>query len=100
MITSKNMSPRATSKTASSLVRKRMMQSTSLQMPSKPLPRPMPTATWSSDKALADAVRATKVDGVTGAISFGADGDRPPESTNVVIYKGTGGKWVQVFPAP
>src|SRR5581483_3844959 len=51
-------------------------------------------------KALADAIRATKIDGVTGAISFGTDGDRPPESTNVVIYKATGGKWVQIFPEP
>lgn len=50
-------------------------------------------------KALADAVRATQVQGITGAIAFDATGDRPPESTNVVIYKAQGGQWVQVFPA-
>ncbi len=51
-------------------------------------------------KALADAVRATKLEGVTGAIEFDATGDRPPESTNVVINQVKDGAWVQVFPPP
>lgn len=51
-------------------------------------------------KALADAVRTVKVDGVTGPIAFGADGDRPPESTNVVIFQAKGKDWAQVFPPP
>jgi ABC-type branched-subunit amino acid transport system substrate-binding protein/ABC-type amino acid transport substrate-binding protein len=51
-------------------------------------------------KALADAVRAVKIDGVTGGISFDKNGDRPPESTNVVINQVQGDKWVQVFPPP
>ncbi len=51
-------------------------------------------------KALADAVRATKVEGVTGPIAFGENGDRPPESTNVVIFKAEGKDWAQAFPAP
>jgi ABC-type amino acid transport substrate-binding protein len=50
-------------------------------------------------KALADAVRAVKLDGVTGAISFDANGDRPDSSTNVVIFKNDGKEWVQVYPA-
>ncbi len=49
-------------------------------------------------KALADAVRAVKLDGVTGGITFDKNGDRPPESTNVVIYQVKGTEWVQVFP--
>lgn len=49
-------------------------------------------------KALADAVRAVKTEGVTGAISFDSNGDRPPESTNVVINQVKGTEWVQVFP--
>lgn len=51
-------------------------------------------------KALADAVRTVKVDGVTGPVAFGADGDRPPESTNVVIFQAKGKDWAQVFPPP
>lgn len=51
-------------------------------------------------KALADAVRAVKIDGVTGAISFNASGDRPDESTNVVVFKNDGKDWIQVFPKP
>ncbi|OQY90529.1 MAG: hypothetical protein B6D41_09735, partial [Chloroflexi bacterium UTCFX4] len=51
-------------------------------------------------KALAEAVRKVKIDGVTGAISFDATGDRPPESTNVIINKVEGDKWVQVYPKP
>lgn len=50
-------------------------------------------------KALADAVRASKLEGLTGPIAFGANGDRPPESTNVVIFQAKGSDWVQVFPA-
>lgn len=49
-------------------------------------------------KALAEAVRAVKLDGVTGAISFNSSGDRPDESTNVVVFKNDGKDWVQVFP--
>lgn len=49
-------------------------------------------------KALADAIRATQIDGVTGGIAFDANGDRPPESTNVVINQVKGTEWVQVFP--
>ena len=50
-------------------------------------------------KALADAVRAVKLDGVTGAIAFDNTGDRPPEATIVVINQVKGTEWVQVFPA-
>ena len=49
-------------------------------------------------KALADAVRQVKLEGVTGAIAFDANGDRPPESTNVIINQVQGDEWVQVFP--
>lgn len=49
-------------------------------------------------KALADAVRQVKIDGVTGGISFDNTGDRPPESTNVIINQVQGDKWVQVYP--
>ncbi|MBI4674575.1 MAG: transporter substrate-binding domain-containing protein [Chloroflexi bacterium] len=49
-------------------------------------------------KALADAVRKVKIDGVTGVIVFNANGDRPPESTNVIINQVKGDKWEQVFP--
>jgi polar amino acid transport system substrate-binding protein len=51
-------------------------------------------------KALAEAVRKVKIDGVTGAISFDSTGDRPPESTNVIINQVQGDKWVQVYPKP
>lgn len=51
-------------------------------------------------KALADAVRATNLEGVTGAIAFDATGDRPPESTNVIINEVKDGAWVQVYPKP
>ncbi len=49
-------------------------------------------------KALAEAVRQVKLEGVTGAISFDANGDRPPESTNVIINEVKGSEWVQVYP--
>lgn len=51
-------------------------------------------------KALADAVRAVKLEGVTGGISFDANGDRPDSSTNVVIFQNNGTDWIQVFPKP
>lgn len=51
-------------------------------------------------KALADAIRATSINGVTGAISFDETGDRPPESTSVVINQVKDGAWVQVYPEP
>ena len=50
-------------------------------------------------KALADAVRATKMEGLTGPIAFGENGDRPPESTNVVIFQAKGKDWAPVYPA-
>lgn len=49
-------------------------------------------------KALAEAVRQVRIDGVTGPISFDNTGDRPPEATKVVVYKAEGTDWTQVSP--
>lgn len=51
-------------------------------------------------KALADAVRAVNMEGVTGPIAFDETGDRPPAASNVAIYQVKDGAFVQVYPAP